>query len=71
MILDRGYQLDYFCGWRYLSSANYRVYVKQRWGKNLLLQVFFLIECFIGIFFTTAATLLLTQLIGFGMTGDI
>lgn len=65
------YQIDFFCGWRYLFSANYREHVKQNWGSNRILQGLYLIGCLIGIIITSYVAVLLIQLIWFLMTSDI
>ena len=56
---ERSYQIDYFCGWRYLFSAKFRDQVKQKWGNNLMLRSLFLIGSFTGILLTSAAAILL------------
>lgn len=71
MALSRSYQIDYFCGWRYLFSANYRNHAKQKWGNNLLLKSLFLVANIFSILLTSAATVLLIQLVWFVITNDI
>ena len=68
MILGRSYQIDYFSGWRYLFSENYRDHVKQKWGKNLIHKSLCLAGSFIGMLLTTAAAILIIQLVWFLMT---
>ena len=60
---ERSYQIDYFCGWRYLFSAKFRDQVKQKWGNNLMLRSLFLIGSFTGILLTSAAAILLIMAI--------
>jgi hypothetical protein len=60
---ERSYQIDYFCGWRYLFSAKFRDRVKQKWGNNLMLRSLFLIGSFTGMLLTSAAAILLIMAI--------
>ena len=55
----RSYQIDYFCGWRYLFSAKFRQHVKQKWGSNVLLRSLFFIGGFTGILLSVTASVLL------------
>lgn len=71
MAFGINYQIDFFSGWRYLYSANYREQVKQKWGNNLVLKSLFLIGSFTGILLTSASAVLLVQLIWFVMTSNI
>ena len=60
---QRSYQIDYFYGWRYLLSPNFRSRVKQKWGNNRLLQSLSLIGSFTSILLTSAASVLLIMAI--------
>ena len=60
---ERSYQIDYFCGWRYLFSAKFRDQIKKKWGNNFTLRSLFLIGSFTGILLTSAATILLIMAI--------
>jgi cytosine/uracil/thiamine/allantoin permease len=71
MAFGMHYQIDYFSGWRYLFSSRYRDQVKQKWGKNLILKSMFLIGSVIGILLTSAAAVLLVQLVWFLITSEI
>lgn len=71
MAFGLSYQFDCFCGWRYLFSANYRDLVKQKWGKNLMLQSVCLVGGFVSILVTSAAVVLLIQLAWFLITENL
>lgn len=68
---DRSYQFDYLCGWRYLFSAKFRAQARQKWGGNIVMRSLFLIGSFTSILLTSAAAVLLLQLIWYLGTSGI
>jgi hypothetical protein len=58
---QRSYQIDYFCGWRYLLSPKFRNQARAKWGRNLLLRSLFLLGGFSSILITSTATVLLAM----------
>jgi hypothetical protein len=71
MAFGLSYQIDFFCGWRYLFSVKYREYVKQRWGGNLFLQCLFLTGSLLSILFTSAIVVFLIRQVWVMVTSDI
>lgn len=60
-LLQRSYQIDYFCGWRYLLSEKFRNQVRAKWMQNPLQKSLFMIGGFTSIVLTSAATILLAM----------
>jgi hypothetical protein len=54
----RGYQIDFFCGWRYLFSPTFRKRVHQKWDSNLFTRLACIFGGFFGMIFTSALILL-------------
>jgi hypothetical protein len=70
MAFGLNYQIDFFCGWRYLFSAIYKDQVKQKWGKNRVLYGLFLFGSFLSILLTSTIAVLLIQYVWFLITSD-
>lgn len=60
-LYQRSYQIDYFCGWRYLLSEKFRNHVRSKWMRNPLQKALCMIGGFTSIALTTAAAILLTM----------
>lgn len=58
---QRSYQIDYFCGWRYLLSAEFRNKIRLKWGSSLYLRSLCLMGCFASLVITSTAAVLLTM----------
>lgn len=54
----RSYQIDYFCGWRYIFSPAFRKKVHQKWGSNPFTRIICIFGGFFGIVFTSTLILL-------------
>lgn len=54
---SRNYQIDYFCGWRYLLSRRFRNRVREQWGGSILKKSVCIFGGVIGMILTTSLTL--------------
>jgi hypothetical protein len=54
----RSYQIDYFCGWRYLLSPAFRKRVHRKWNTNSFTRLACIIGGCFGMIFTSALILL-------------
>jgi len=54
----RSYQIDYFCGWRYLLSPSFRKLVHRKWNTGLFTRMACIFGGFFGIVFTSTLILL-------------
>jgi hypothetical protein len=70
MAFGLSYQIDFFCGWRYLFSKDYRAQVRQKWLKNPILQILYLIGSLLSILFTSAIAVFLIRHAWFLITSD-
>jgi hypothetical protein len=52
---QRSYQIDYFCGWRYLLSPEFREQARKKWGRNLFLRCLFTLGSIASILLTSIA----------------
>ena len=55
----RSYEFDYFCGWRYLLSPQFRTRVHSKWGGNLWLRLLCITGGLIGMVISSALTVFL------------
>lgn len=53
----RNYQIDYFCGWRYIFSPSFRRKVHQKWNANPFTRMACIFGGFFGMVFTSALIL--------------
>ena len=61
MYYHRSYQIDYFCGWRYLLSPSFRAQVRAKWGDNKFHRGLCLIGGFSSILITSTGAVLLAM----------
>jgi hypothetical protein len=54
----RSYQIDYFCGWRYIFSPSFRKRVHKKWNGNTFTRLACIFGGFFGVIFTTGLILL-------------
>lgn len=50
----RSYQIDYFCGWRYIFSPAFRVRVHEKWNGNRFARLACVLGGFLGVVLTSA-----------------
>jgi hypothetical protein len=53
-----GYRFDYFCGWRYLMSQQFRNAMHDHWGRSLFMQALCYAGVIVSLITTSAATVL-------------
>ena len=58
---NKGHQIDYACGWRFLFSSRFRQEVKAKWGGSIWLGSMCLAGGLIGIGITTAIIIILVM----------
>jgi dolichol kinase len=58
---QRSYQIDYFYGWRYLFSPEFRDQARKKTGKSLMLHSMFMVGGFISILLSSAALVLVAM----------
>jgi hypothetical protein len=54
----RSYQIDYFCGWRYIFSPSFRRQVHKKWSANPFTRLMCVVGGCFGIIFTSTLILL-------------
>ena len=62
-VYQRSYQIDYFCGWRYILSPKFRNQVKLKWGSNLIQRSLCIFGALTSIVLTSTGAILLAMTI--------
>lgn len=62
-VYQRSYQIDYFCGWRYVLSPSFRDQVRLKWGSNLIQRSLWMVGAVTSIMLTSAGAILLAMMI--------